>query len=153
MKSEVLNGKLYCLIGSLEKKCQDYRKCSAAGNTPLASGQQQGLIDINNLAVSLLAIYEQETSSDAKAMALLTVMDAFEICRSEATLQLVLSLAEVLLPVLSDTPLKCKLLSYCYYYVEEPGCALEVRRIIESWDQYSYNTEMAEAKRCYDELI
>ena len=117
-------------------------------------GKEQQMIQqaITKLSENILNRYSHEQEITVKAESLIVVMDAREVCNTEKQLQQALTLAEQLLPQMPASPLKCKLLSYCYYYVEEPECANEASRIIENWDKTQYTAEMQEAVQCYQNL-
>ena len=108
---------------------------------------------IIELSADILKYYSEEQDVTVKAEALIALMDAREIGNTEKELQQALAFAERLLPQMAGSPLKCKLLAYCYDYIEEPECAKEASRIIESWDKTRYTPEMREAIACYNMLI
>lgn len=108
---------------------------------------------IRELTANILQQYAQKPQESDKAQTLIAVMDAYEICGSEADLQTALTYAEKLLRTLNDSSVKCKLLSYCYYYIEEPACADHAKYIIDKWDRISYRLEMIDAIKCYHELV
>lgn len=140
-----------CLLQALCEGCRKMQQCTGEG--PQVKEQGQFRLMIKELSGVVLQNYAGEPDWMIKAQALISVMDAYEINGSEKDLQAALAYAEKLLPMLADCPLKCKLLSYCYYYVEEPECADEARRILESWDDSCYDREMQEAVNCYRELV
>ena len=123
------------------------------GESPMSDEQHQFYRLIYELTTEILEKYPLTEQSVIKAKALLALMDAYEIVREESVLQFALTEAECLLPLLKPSPQKCCLLSYCYYYVEEPECAREAKRIVDSWDSSCYDSEMQEAIRCYRELV
>ena len=153
MENEELNREFYHLIVLLEVACRNYREQSAKGIGPSEPEQQQARYLISGLMASVLSQYDQTVQQEVNADALIRLMDAYEISQNEIQLQTVLSLAEKLLPELPSSPLKCKLLSYCYFYVEEPECAREARRILDSWDKSCYDEERTEAAEFYFSMV
>lgn len=147
------NEELCRSIGLLQTACHDYRGQSEEGKSPLELQQRQRGQKIDELVGLILEQYKQEELVDMKAQALISLMDACEICLKESILQQTLFYAEKLLFQMPASPLKCKLLTYCYYYAEDPECAIEAGHILNSWDKQSYNAEMEEAAKCYQDII
>ena len=138
----------------LESLCETGRRHQIQSGDKLWSEEQQTIKRmITELSADILEYYSEEQDITIKAEALIALMDAREIGNTEKELQQALEFAERLLPQMAGSPLKCKLLSYCYYYIEEPECAKEASRIIESWDKTQYTPEMREAIECYNMLI
>mgnify|MGYP002589846321 CR=1 FL=1 len=148
------NLSLYGLGGLLQSLCQSIRKKREyTGEGPLNEEQQELCSRVEELVSDIIQKYSYPEQPDVKAQALLALMDAYEILGKEDILKFALAQAEALLSVLPSSPLKCKLLSYCYYYVEEAECAKEASRIIAGWDKSCYTPEMTEAVECYFSLV
>lgn len=86
---------------------------------------------------------------------LLILLDAYEITRDEAMLQEVLDVVSGNLEQLEVSADSAKLLSYCYYYVEEEECAERagkmLRELLEKAGEQP-STELMEALEVYREL-
>lgn len=149
LKSFSLYG-MGCLLQAL---CQSIRKIREhTGGGPLNEEQQVLVQRIGELQSCMMQKYPYSKEPETKARILLAMMDAYEISGEAPVLQFALAQAEAVLPVLSSSPLKCKLFSYAYHYVEEPECAREARCIIDSWKDLNYTEEMQEAVRYYQDL-
>lgn len=145
---------LFSLAGLLENLCLTCRKAREySGEGPGSAEQQVFARWLAGLSAAVINRYAGTATDEEKVRALLAVMDACEIVPVSENLQFALSAAEKLLAGLEDSPLKCKLLSYCYYYTEVPECADEARRILEGWDPACYTAEMTEAVACYEALV
>lgn len=59
--------------------------------------------------------------------------------------QEILNRAQTILPLLGDSPLKVKLLAWCFAEVEDEALLEEARSIINSWDPRHRDTEQLEA--------
>lgn len=59
--------------------------------------------------------------------------------------QEILNRAQTILPLLGDSPLKVKLLAWCFAEVEDEALLEEARSIIDSWDPRHRDTEQLEA--------
>lgn len=86
---------------------------------------------------------------------LLFLFDIYEITRDEAMLQEVLDVVSGNLEQLEVSAASVKLLSYCYYYVEEEECVVRAGRMLrelmgKAGEQPS--AELAEALEVYREL-
>lgn len=139
------------LLQSLCHICRSVREYKGEG--PDSEEQQvfgQWLVDLSAVVRNR---YTETGTDEERARALLALMDAYEIVPDKENLQFALPAAEKLLTALEDSPLKCKLLSYCYYYTEAPVCASEAHRILAGWDRTCYTAEMAEAAACYEALV
>lgn len=141
---------LTSLLQGVVQACRQTRETT--GESPLCEEQQIFSIWIERLTSILLLKYKESAGTKIRARALLVLMDSYEIVRNENLLCYILEQAEKLTGQLEDSPLKCKLLCYCYHYVEEPECLREARHIMESWDPARYTEEMDDAAKCYQEL-
>lgn len=137
----------------LENCCAAHRKRLGEGCAPLSGSLQASREEIIHLSLELLNGYTSETDPLVRTRALLSLLDAYEISREESLLSQVLAWAEELMGQLPSSPLKCKLLSYCYYYTEDESCACEAKRIIAGWQVSALNGEMKEALACYETLV
>ena len=59
--------------------------------------------------------------------------------------QEILNRAQTILPLLGDSPLKVKLLSWCFAEVEDEALLEEARSIIDTWDPRHRDAEQLEA--------
>ena len=86
---------------------------------------------------------------------LLAMLDAYEITRDEAMLQEVLDVVSGNLTRLEVSAESVKLLSYCYYYVEEEECAERagkmLRELLEKAGEQP-SVELTEALEVYREM-
>lgn len=140
-----------CLLQSL---CENICKIrSHTGEGPSGTTQQALYQQTEELIGCIIEKYPASNEEAIKAQTLLTMMDAYEVLGDKSILQFTLKRIEPLLATLPSSPIKCKLFSYAYYYVEEPECAEAARNIIESWKNTPYTEEMKEAVRYYRELI
>lgn len=145
---------LFSLAGLLENLCLTCRKAREySGEGPGSAEQQVFARWLIGLSAAVINRYAGTATDEEKVRALLSLMDAYEIVPDEENLQFALSAAEELQAGLEDSPLKCKLLSYCYYYTEAPECADEARRILDGWNPACYTAEMTEAAACYEALV
>lgn len=159
MNTDKMNGKIMrfsfegtvCLVDGLCASVSEYRKYAAEG--PMGRDERYFRELLEEQVSRLLERYGEEENPETRVKALLAVMDAYEITANEEQLQAALGHAERILPELQDGPQKCKLLTYCYYYVEDPACAEEARRILESWEGMRHDAEMQDAERCFAELV
>ena len=156
MEQKSIPGKctLYSAACLLQSLCETIRKIrSHTGEGPSSTTQQVLYQQSEELIGCIIEKYPDSVEETVKAQTLLTMMDAYEVLGDESILQFTLNRMEALLATLPSSPLKCKLFSYAYYYVEEPQCAEAARHIIESWKNTPYTEEMKEAVRYYRELI
>lgn len=138
----------------LQATCQAIREIrERSGESPASSGQQQLALFARGLTTEIYSKYNSGNSPETKAQAILVLMDTYEIFGEEPILQYALPQAEMLLPDLEATPLKCKLLCYCYHYTEDTECAREALNILSNWDKTPGTPEVAEARQCCNELI
>lgn len=83
---------------------------------------------------------------------LVALLDAYEVIRDEGMLQEVLDVVSGGMERLEVSAESVKLLSYCYYYVEEEECAVLARRMLEELKQVG-DRDVKMAERVYRELV
>ncbi len=151
MKEKALSlGEQTVLLEDVLSAC---RRFLESGMSPSCTALQEGMDAVGRMSDSVLSLYAGEADALACARALLALLDGCELVRNAFLLDRVLELAEALTERLPACPLKCKLLSYCYYYTEDEHCALEAGRIVEGWRNAALDGEMQEALSCYEALV
>lgn len=80
----------------------------------------------------------------------IALMDAYEITQDGKMLQAVLDAAARMIPRLQPSKESVRLLSYCYYYVEDEECGLLARKMLE---ELRGNDDFSEADQIFQELV
>ena len=137
----------------LEEVISASRRRLESGLSPSCAALQEDADSVRRLSRAILYCYAGEADALTCARALLALLDGFELSRDAAVLERALELAGALTERLPACPLKCKLLSYCYYYTEDERCAREAGRIVEGWGDTKLDSEMQEALSCYEALV
>lgn len=112
--------------------------------------------DAQALRMRLEKLYQvaREGMNISEPSLLLALVDAYEITRNAKMLQEVLDVVNENIDRLKVSAEGVKLLAYCYYYVEDEGCAVKVREMLEELKRRGgQQEELAELERIVGELI
>lgn len=112
--------------------------------------------DAQALRMRLEKLYQvaRESINISEPSLLLALVDAYEITRNAKMLQEVLDVVNENIDRLKVSAEGVKLLAYCYYYVEDEGCAVKVREMLEELKRRGgQQEELAELERIVGELI
>lgn len=126
---------LMILINNMEQFVQEIlRLCREFGECRVEVERREEARKVKNTLESVCLGARQRLDISEPEL-LVALLDAYEVTRDEGMLQEVLDVVSGNLERLAVSVVSAKLLSYCYYYVEEEECAERAWKMLEKLRQ------------------
>ena len=132
------------LIQEILRLCREYGECRVEVE------RREEARKVKNTLESVCAGARQRLDISDPAL-LLALLEAYEVTRDEGMLQEVLDVVSGNLERLAVSVVSAKLLSYCYYYVEEEECAERAWKMLEKLRQAG--EDIGEVEQVVEEMV